>query len=144
MTLELVLAFVLAQELVAKTQNGQPKKLGKKGKPSEVNHGNVTPDIVYRRDRNSNIIDDKNGDPIPIGGFTITKAIQTTVISLPALRRLRFPLNGDAKAAPATTAAAAAASSQPWGSAQPPCYGNRVATCVQGASWCPLGHTNGS
>jgi len=53
------------------------KKLGKngKGKPSEANHGNVTPGIV-------------------VGGFSISKAIQTTVVSLSALRRLRFPLNG--------------------------------------------------
>ncbi|MFZ5493213.1 MAG: type I-G CRISPR-associated RAMP protein Csb1/Cas7g [Pseudomonadota bacterium] len=51
------------------------KKLGKDGKPSEANHGNVTPGIAD-------------------GGFTISKAIQTTVISLQALRRLRFPLGG--------------------------------------------------
>ena len=30
------------------------------------------------------------------GGFTISKATQTTVLSLSALRRLRFPLNGAA------------------------------------------------
>jgi len=51
------------------------KKLGKDGKPSEANHGNVTPGITA-------------------GGFTISKAVQTTVLSLAALRRLRFPLNG--------------------------------------------------
>lgn len=54
---------------------GGAKKLGKDGKPSEANHGNVTPTITA-------------------GGFTITRAQQTTVISLTALRRLRFPLNG--------------------------------------------------
>jgi CRISPR-associated protein Csb1 len=53
------------------------KKLGKDGKPSEANHGNVTPGIT-------------------MGGFTIGKAVQTTVLSLAALRRLRFPLNGSA------------------------------------------------
>ncbi len=53
------------------------KKLGKDGKPSEANHGNVTPGITA-------------------GGFTINKAVQTTVLSLAALRRLRFPLNGSA------------------------------------------------
>lgn len=53
------------------------KKLGKDGKPSEANHGNVTPGITA-------------------GGFTITKAVQTTLLSLAALRRLRFPLNGAA------------------------------------------------
>jgi CRISPR-associated protein Csb1 len=54
------------------------KKLGKDGKPSEANHGNVTPGITA-------------------GGFTIEKAVQTTVLSLAALRRLRFPLNGSAE-----------------------------------------------
>ncbi len=44
-------------------------------RPSEVNHGNIAPSIAD-------------------GGFTISKAVQTTVLSLPALRRLRFPLNG--------------------------------------------------
>jgi CRISPR-associated protein Csb1 len=51
------------------------KKLGKDGKPSEANHGNVRPGITE-------------------GGVTIGKALQTTVLSLAALRRLRFPLNG--------------------------------------------------
>lgn len=53
------------------------KKLGREGKPSEVNHGNVTPGIAQ-------------------GGFTISKGVQTSVLSLAALRRLRFPLNGSA------------------------------------------------
>ena len=51
------------------------KKLGKEGKPSEANHGNVLPEITA-------------------GGLTIARAKQTTVISLTALRRLRFPLGG--------------------------------------------------
>jgi CRISPR-associated protein Csb1 len=50
-------------------------KLGKDGRPSEGNHGNVTPGIED-------------------GGVTIRNALQTTVLSLPALRRLRFPLKG--------------------------------------------------
>lgn len=58
-------------------QKAGSKKLGKDGKPSEANHGNVTPSIT-------------------VGGFTINKAVQTTVLSLAALRRLRFPLNGGA------------------------------------------------
>ena len=56
----------------AKDKKGKPVKLGKDGKPSEANHGNVTPTISD-------------------GGFTIDYAEQTTVLSLPALRRLRFP-----------------------------------------------------
>lgn len=42
-------------------------------RPSEINHGNVTPTITD-------------------GGFTISKAVQTTVLSLAAIRRLRFPI----------------------------------------------------
>ncbi len=55
------------------------EQLGKdgKGKPSEANHGNVMPGIVP-------------------GGFTISKGQQTTVISLSALRRLLFPIDGAA------------------------------------------------
>jgi CRISPR-associated protein Csb1 len=57
------------------------RKKSDKGKPSEINHGNVTPDIV---------MDEKSGEPIS-GGVTMSHAVQTTVLSLPALRRLRFP-----------------------------------------------------
>lgn len=46
----------------------------KEGWPSNVNHGNVLPTIKD-------------------GGFTISKAVQTTTLSLPALRRLRFPIS---------------------------------------------------
>lgn len=53
----------------------KPIKVGKKkdGKPSEINHSNFPPQFSD-------------------GGFTISKATQTTVISLAAIRRLRFPL----------------------------------------------------
>lgn len=44
--------------------------------PSEVNHGNIPPDIAD-------------------GGATIDYAEQTIVLSLPALRRLRFPVDGN-------------------------------------------------
>ena len=59
-------------------QNSAGKKLqkkGKEGKPSEVNHGNVTPSV----------------DTVA-GGVTFSYATQSTVISLPALRRLCFPV----------------------------------------------------
>ena len=49
-------------------------------RPSEVNHGNIAPSIAD-------------------GGFTISEAVQTTVLSLPALRRLRFPV-GEARPDP--------------------------------------------
>ena len=60
-----------------KQAKSKKAKLGKDGRPSEANHGNVTPSIAD-------------------GGFTISKAVQTTVLSLPALRRLRFPVDGKA------------------------------------------------
>ena len=62
------------------------------GRPSEANHGNVTPGIDYRRDQNRNLIKDEEGQPIPVGGYTLSSAEQTIVISFPALRRLRFPI----------------------------------------------------
>lgn len=98
-------------ESVAKTEKNKPVKRGKDGKPSEANHGNVTPDIVWEKDVNGNIVwyrrreqDDLIYDPQkdmwkrPVaGGVTIAKAEQTIVLSLPALRRLRFPdESGDA------------------------------------------------
>ncbi|MCP5231048.1 MAG: type I-U CRISPR-associated protein Cas7 [Zoogloeaceae bacterium] len=64
----------------------KPVKLGKDGRPSEANHGNVVPSIAD-------------------GGFTVDKLMQTTVLSLPALRRLKFP-SGEDKATPAANDAA--------------------------------------
>lgn len=54
-------------------KKGEPIKFGKEGKPSEVNHGNVTPSI----------------DSIA-GGVTIDEARHTVVLSLASLRRLEF------------------------------------------------------
>jgi len=69
------------------------KKYPDQGRPSEANHGNVTPDIDYRKDKKRLILDEK-GNPIPVGGVTISSAEQVVTLSLPALRRLRFPVNG--------------------------------------------------
>ena len=52
-----------------------------KGKPSAINHSNVAPSI------------DKLA-----GGVTCDYILQTTVLSVPALRRLRFPRNGAGQA----------------------------------------------
>jgi CRISPR-associated protein Csb1 len=49
-----------------------------KGRPSDINHSNVLPSVTA------------DGEP---GGVTISEAVQTTVLSLPQLRRLRFPDN---------------------------------------------------
>ena len=68
-------------ESAAAREKGKSVKLGKDGKPSEANHGNVTP---------------TKSD----GGFTLDYAEQTTVISLPALRRLRFPIKSGDKSTP--------------------------------------------
>ena len=68
--------WTLVAELASKDKN-QFKKLGKDGKPSEANHGNIRPSISS-------------------GGYTISRALQTTVLSLTALRRLRFPLGNAA------------------------------------------------
>ena len=53
--------------------SGEPIKFGKEGKPSEVNHGNVTPSI-----------------DVVGGGVTIDEAKHTVVLSLASLRRLGF------------------------------------------------------
>ena len=53
------------------------KRKLKTGRPSEANHSNIPPTITE-------------------GGFTISKARQTTTLSLAVLRRLRFPLSGAA------------------------------------------------
>jgi len=74
-------------ESEAAKEKGKPVKLGKDGKPSEANHGNVTPSISE-------------------GGFTIDYAEQTTVLSLPALRRLRFPAKPGDKSSPESDNAA--------------------------------------
>ena len=57
------------------------------GRPSEANHGNVTPTISD-------------------GGFTMSSAKQTTTLSLAVLRRLHFPLNGAVASDPAANLAA--------------------------------------
>lgn len=68
-------------ESEAERQKSKPLTLGKDGKPSEANHGNVTPSLSDT-DRAGNFL---------AGGVTIASAEQTIVLSLPALRRLQFP-----------------------------------------------------
>lgn len=61
--------------LNSKTLDGKArKKVGDKGAPSEVVHGNILTSMST-------------------GGVTFDYALQTTVISLPALRRLQFPVD---------------------------------------------------
>ncbi len=66
---------------IARTDANGPVKYGKKGKVSELNLGNVTPSLGKEETPNH-------------GGVTMAYAEQTTVLSLAALRRLRFPVEG--------------------------------------------------
>lgn len=74
----------------AAVEKGKPKVAGADGRPSEINHGNIAPSIDSAA-----------------GGVTISAAVQTTVISLAALRRLRFAGHSrDAETAARTAIAA--------------------------------------
>ncbi len=72
----------------AAQEKKKPILKGKDGKPSEANHGNIVPSL-------SDV--SRDGQPLA-GGVTIAYAEQMTVISLPALRRLQFPVNGKVSA----------------------------------------------
>ena len=74
----------------AAQEKGKPKLAGGDGRPSEINHGNIAPSIDSQA-----------------GGVTISEARQTTVLSLAALRRLRFAgKSRDAEVAARTAVAA--------------------------------------
>lgn len=62
---------------------------GKAGNPSKANHSNIPPQFK-----------------LDGGGCTIARAQQTTVLSLPVLRRLRFPEGGNANSTAARDIAA--------------------------------------
>ena len=72
-------------ESLARKEKNKSMMLGKDGRPSEANHGNVTPSLSTR---------DKDTKEYLAGGVTIALAEQTVVLSLPALRRLSFPVEG--------------------------------------------------
>lgn len=69
----------------AKQEKNKPVLLGKEGRPSEANHGNIVPSLSGT---------DREGQYLA-GGITIEFAEQTMVISLPAIRRLTFPVKGN-------------------------------------------------
>lgn len=73
---------------------GKPKLKGKDGKPSEANHGNIAPSLS---DRGKDVFGSEGERIYLAGGVTIDYAEQTTVLSLPALRRLKFPSDGETK-----------------------------------------------
>jgi CRISPR-associated protein Csb1 len=96
---------VLASEAVQVGPKKEPKKYSKK--LSELNLGNVTPDLtrystrsITRENRETvDVMRDDGGYIAPgrvaPGGVTMERAEQTVVLSLAALRRLRFPLQGE-------------------------------------------------
>jgi CRISPR-associated protein Csb1 len=94
-------------ESLAREKEGKKLKVGKEGKPSEANLGGVTPDFAYAKDNRGNNVREGDGTLRIKGGFTIGEAVQTTVLSLTALRRLRFPLEGKSPAEQATADQAA-------------------------------------
>ncbi len=76
-------------ESKARRDKGKPVLVGKDGKPSELNHGNVTPSLRNEKKQ------------LHHGGVTFRYARHSAVLSLAALRRLHFPVDGapgDAKA----------------------------------------------
>ena len=72
-----------------KFKNNADTDAKKEGKPSSINHGNIKPTLSTSA-----------------GGCTIDYAEQTTVLSLPALRRLRFPADAKTNSTPAGDLAA--------------------------------------
>jgi CRISPR-associated protein Csb1 len=87
--------WTLDSDNALKDANGKPKLLGtpgarEMGRPSQANHGNVTPSI------------DSRG-----GGVTARQIIGTTVLSFIQLRRLQFPTAPDGTALDGKTRATA-------------------------------------
>jgi CRISPR-associated protein Csb1 len=89
-------------------EDGNPIK-NKKGKPSDINYSNVTPDIEHAkepvRDDKGNVIVERGA--VVRGGVTIDYAEQFSVLSMSGLRRLRFP-DSKGKSHPERDAAAQA------------------------------------
>jgi CRISPR-associated protein Csb1 len=102
------------KETVKVKQGGEGKDVEKpvvfkrkstdKGRPSEINHSNIPPDYARYdwpgQEKTLSVEDPlrpgknvRKGN-IKVGGVTIDHAEQTTVLSLAALRRLRFPIDG--------------------------------------------------
>jgi CRISPR-associated protein Csb1 len=103
--------WTLSPDEAAKDKNKKPIPKGKDGKPSEANHSNIPPGFskytrgaegldplrADERDEYGRRILAREGQ-IRADGVTIAYAEQMTVISLPALRRLQFPIDGKVSA----------------------------------------------
>jgi len=86
-------------EDAAKNKDGKPVKWGEKGKPSELLLGQIAPTIGENKDDNNverRKLSLERQEELQKrgGGVTMKYALQTTVLSLSALRRLRFPNHG--------------------------------------------------
>jgi len=71
------------------------KDRAKGTRPSEINHGNIL--VKVETTTNEKILPDGTVriERMPLkGGVTVDYALQTTVLSLSALRRLKFPVDG--------------------------------------------------
>ncbi len=75
---------------------------GKPGNPSKANHSNIAPSLSKV---GADPLD-KGNQIYLAGGVTIDYAEQVTVLSFPALRRLRFPLDGQTRSDPKVNLAA--------------------------------------
>jgi CRISPR-associated protein Csb1 len=112
--------WTLDEEEAVKDSKGKAKKY-KTGRPSEINHGNVTPSISEEVEpKDITFSDEVHTDgvhhrlnlafrrpPSPSktkrptsGGVTISEAVQTTVLALPQLRRFHFPDSANGKSSP--------------------------------------------
>lgn len=82
--------------LVGKASGGK-KDRAKGTRPSEINHGNVLVKVESgtRETVDADGVIQSQRSPLK-GGVTVDHALQTTVLSLTALRRLRFPVDGKA------------------------------------------------
>jgi CRISPR-associated protein Csb1 len=76
---------------------------GTPGNPSKANHSNIPPQLSKLGD---DPLGEKGQKVYLAGGVTIKYAEQTTVLSLPALRRLKFPLASGLKSDPEVNLAA--------------------------------------
>lgn len=87
--------WTLDEGQAEKDKDGNPVKK----KVSEINLGNVTPDFKRYNDKKIPVLrtmheEIRRGDVLA-GGVTIDFAEHTAVLSMPGLRRLRFPSNGN-------------------------------------------------
>jgi len=88
--------WTLEENQARKTNEGTPVR----AKPSDFVHGNIPPDFSRYNPKQDKtplrtMYEEIRVGDVLVGGVTIDHATQTTVLSFPALRRLRFPINGN-------------------------------------------------